>query len=86
MKRIPYAGSEHQRREIEARDRHHGEGCNYYGEGCSVMTVARRSLPGERWPRVEVYGPGDTAPSGADFVYADFFQAAQEPTEGRTTT
>ena len=86
MKRLRYAGSEHQQREIGARDRHHGEGCNFYGDGRSVMAVARHTLPGERWPRVEVFGPGDTAPSGADFVYADFFlaalRAAQEPTDG----
>lgn len=64
-RRIPFAGKEHQSREINARHVHHtGQDIAYWGDGYTVMVVVKN--PGH--PFVEVL---DHLADG--YRYADYF-------------
>ena len=70
-RRIRFAGPEHQFREIHALDVHHSEGISYYGNGQTVMMVAKNNQHG---PRVDIVGENGLNMWGDPFRYADSFE------------
>jgi hypothetical protein len=70
-RRIPYAGSEHQSREVHAHHVHHSGAVSYYGNAETVMAVCKRPKSGRPW--VEVIGEDGKNIWGEDFRYSDYF-------------